>query len=136
MLQARSELNSISRFVQQILVRKNGATTANKKIVFDDGVEGTNSIAPCNFLSFFIGTAVVRDTDFVNPAAGAGYFGGNFGFESEAAFAQAKVRDNGTAECLVAGCHVGQVDDCAHVCAQTVQFDLHHRPAINDTMLY
>src|SRR5205809_5393905 len=78
MLQARSELNSISRFVQQILVRKNGAITANKKIVLDDGVEGANSIAPGNFLSFFIGTAVVGDTDFVNLTVAEGDFGGNF----------------------------------------------------------
>src|SRR5947207_13926758 len=115
MLQARSELNSISRFVQQILVRKNGATTANKKIVFDDGVEGANSIAPGNFLSFIIGTAVVRDTDFVNPAAGTGYFGGDFGFESETVFAQVKVPDDGRAECLVTGFHVGEINVFAHV---------------------
>src|SRR5207248_9226968 len=49
MLQARSELNSISRFVHQILARKNGASTANKKIVSDDAVEGANSIGAGNF---------------------------------------------------------------------------------------
>src|SRR5947208_11291321 len=115
MLQARAQANSLGRFAQRILVRENGATTANKEVVFDDGVEGADSIAPGNFLSFFIGPAVVRDTDFVNPAAGAGYFGGYFGFESETVFAQINVPDNGSAKCLVTGFHVGEIDVCAHV---------------------
>src|SRR5205823_7116038 len=115
MLQARSQPNSIGRFIQRLVVRKNGAINANKKVVLDDGVEGANSIAPSNFLSFFIGTAVVRDTDFVNPAAGTGYFGGDFGFESETVFAQVKVPDDGRAECLVTGFNVGEINVCAHV---------------------
>ena len=115
MLQARSQFNSLGRFARRILVRENGATTANKEVVFDDGVEGADSIAPGNFFSFFIGTAVVRDTDFVNPAAGAGYFGRDFWFESEAIFAQINGPDDGSAECLLASFHVSEIDVCAHV---------------------
>src|SRR6266850_1876089 len=110
-----SQSSSLGRFARRILVRENGATTANKKVVFDDGVESADSIAPGNFFSFFVGTAVVRDTDFVNSAAGAGYFGRDFGFESEAIFAQINGPDDGSAECLVASFHVSEIDVCAHV---------------------
>src|SRR5438477_12782984 len=113
MLQARSQFNSLGRFARRILVRENGATTANKEVVFDDGVEGADSMAPGNFFSFFVGTAVVRDTEFVNPTAGSGYFGRDFGFESEAIFAQINGPDDGSAIVLVASFNVSEMEVCA-----------------------
>lgn len=132
MFQTRAERNRISRFTGRVLVRENWFTS--EKVIPDDGIERPDSIAPGNLLSFFIGTAIVGDTDLLDAAASTRDFGGDLGFKAESVFTQIDVPQDHCAECLVAGFHIGEIDVCAHVGEQSQQFVSDHVPEINDPM--
>jgi len=87
-----------------------------KDVVLDDAVEGAECVFHADLLAFFVGAAVVGDTYLVNADLGyTGYFGSNLRLEAKAFFFQLYVLYHITAEELVAGLHIREIEISEHI---------------------
>src|SRR5487761_132980 len=71
-------------------------------------VQRHHAVTPRNFLSFFIGTARVRDRHFVDPPPSLGHSRRHFRLKAEAIRAQPHPPNHFLSENLVTGFHVGE----------------------------
>jgi hypothetical protein len=77
------------------IIRLSSKTTQNysfhKQVVLYDTINGSEPVFPAYFLAFLVGSAVIRNTNFINTNTFySGNTGGNFGLESESLFFEFK----------------------------------------------
>jgi hypothetical protein len=84
--------------------------TSVGKTKADDAPQGLDAVFPGDLFAFFIGTAGIRNGDFVNPPVAFCDFGGDFRFKPEAVGFQLDSLQDFAAENLVAGFHVRELE--------------------------
>src|SRR4051794_39597336 len=62
-----------------------------KQVVAENRVNCAEAVLPGDLFAFLVGAAAVRDTDFVDPAAGAGELRRDLGLETKTVLAQLHV---------------------------------------------
>src|SRR5262245_59926512 len=90
--------------------------------VGEEAVGGVHAIAPPDLLALGVGTPVVADADFVDPAVQAGDLGGQLRLDAEAGLFDLDPLQHVAPEGLVPRLHVGEVEVGAGVrqqCQQT-----------------
>ena len=96
------------------------------EIVFDDAPKCSDTVSPTDFFTFGVSSAVIRDPNLVNSQFFQFRdFRGDLRLKTEAIFLDLYALDNLTAEHLVAGLHVGQVQVGKHVghqCQYTIAY--------------
>lgn len=82
-----------------------------EEVVFQDTVDGTEAVPPVDFLAFSVSAAVVGNTYFIYAdARDAGDFGGHLGLKAKPLLTELQALNRLSAEQLVAGLHIGQVE--------------------------
>ena len=82
-----------------------------EKIVFDDTAEGSNAVAPADFLAVSVVAAVVGDTYFANPdPPHPADFCDNFRFDPEPILLNINLLNDVTAKDFVACLYVAEVE--------------------------
>ena len=114
-------------------VRAGGARSL-EKIVFSDGPECAETVAPANFFPLGVGATVVTDADLVDHGARTCDLGGDLGLEAEAIFLDLDFLNHLATENFVASLHVGEVEIGRHVGEQREKFVADHVPEIDDAV--
>src|SRR5256885_8752941 len=73
-----------------------------EELVFEQEIQGSDTIFPGYLLALFVSAAVVSDGDFVDPAAQLGSFDGDLRLEAEAVGSELDFADHVGAKQLVA----------------------------------
>src|SRR5947207_5967454 len=89
--------------------------SSTKKIIFDDRINGGDSVLPANFFSLSICSAVVRDTHLINPRASPRNLCHDFRFNAESILLNSDAIQEFASEDFVTTFHVGEVDVCKHI---------------------
>src|SRR5262245_54782547 len=82
---------------------------ATPRAIFDDAPDGAQAVLPVDLLALCVGTARVRDADFVDATVEARDLRGNFRLEAKPIFLDADALNDLASEDLVTGLHVGEV---------------------------
>ena len=106
-------------------------SSVSPKVVLKDGVDGTKTIAPADFFTLGVGSAVVADPHLIDGAAQPGDFGGDFGLKPKAVFLQGDLFQDFPAEDFITGLHVGDIDVGQHVREQREETVADHVPEID-----
>jgi hypothetical protein len=106
-----------------------------KRSVFQNAVDGAETVLPANFLALFKGSAVVGDAYFVDADFGdARNFGRHLGFKAKALFGQMQRLHHFALEELVAGFHIRQVQVGEHVGEEGEEFVAQGMPEKQDAV--
>src|ERR1043166_3850008 len=95
-----------------------------------------HSVAPVDLLAFGVGATGIADRYLVDPRVGLGQQRRDLGLEAEAVRGQLRRHRTRelTADRLVAGLHVGEVEIRQHVAVHRQQAVAHRMPVIQDAM--
>jgi len=105
-----------------------------EEVIFEDRIQCAKTVAPADFFTFLIRSAMVADADLVDDHVELRNFGGDLGFEAEAVLLDCDPLEHLAFEDLVAGLHVGEVEIGEHVGEQREEFVTHHVPEIDDAV--
>ena len=111
-----------------------GGASLSEKIVFSDGPECAETVAPANFFPLGVGATVVTDTNLIDHGAGTRDLGGDLGLKAEAIFLDLDFLNYLATENFVAGLHVGEVEISRHVGEQRKDFVADHVPEVDDAV--
>src|SRR5262249_15521336 len=78
--------------------------------IFQQTVEGANTVFPPNLFSFFVRASPIADSDFVDTQAAPGHLDCDLRLKTEAVFLDRNCLNHLASKDLVAGFHVGKID--------------------------
>jgi hypothetical protein len=94
-----------------------------QKSIFDDTINGSETIFPIYLLAFGVGASIIRYAHFIDAYVGySGYFGRNFWLKAKSFFFQIKSLNHIYPEKFITGFHICQVQVIEHITQKSKPF--------------
>ena len=102
--------------------------------MLNNHINSPHAVTPSYLFSLFVRSAVIRNADLENSAAGLRHLGCNFRFTAKSVLFNGYVTQEFASKHFVTCLHVSEVQVCKHIGEQREKAVSHHMPEVNHAM--